>query len=101
MNSNYRQHLIGAVKDLQEAEQILFTSALNLAWSGELSPLEDGYQEGDVMAFDVPLLQTVEDLNVKKIVALLNKLTDAAEYIKNVNKITDEELTTAQNTQGY
>lgn len=101
MKDNYRQHLIAAVKDLKEAEQILFTNALNLAWSGELSHLEDGYQVGDVMDFDLALLQSVEDLNVKKIVVLLDKLTAAAEYIRNVNKITDEELTIDQNTQGY
>ncbi|WP_332025042.1 hypothetical protein [Kaistella sp.] len=39
----YTKHLVSAVKALIEAEQVLFTSSLNVAWSGDLSHLEDGY----------------------------------------------------------
>lgn len=95
----YRNHLVNAIKNLMEAEQMLFTSALNVAWTGELSHLADSYENGDIIEFDLPLLNSVDDLNVKKIVALLRPLTEVAEYLKNLNKITDEELIDDENTQ--
>lgn len=95
----YRKHIVGAVKALIEAEQILFTSSLNVAWSGDLSHLEDGYEEGDEMTYDLPLLKSVEDLNVKKIVDLLTPIREAAEYLVTVNRLIDEELGAYQNTQ--
>ena len=88
----YRQHLTDAINGLIEVEQILFTGALNIAWSGELSHLEDAYEADDEMTFDLSLLKSVEDLNVKKIVDFLTPLQQATEYLKNVNGITDEEL---------
>ena len=96
----YRKHLVGAVKALIEAEQILFTSSLNVAmypWSGDLSHLEDGYEERDEMTFDLPLLKSVEDLNVKKIVDLLTPIREAAEYLVTVNRLTDSEFRTGTN----
>lgn len=92
MNEEYKIHLIEAINSLFEAEQILFTSALNLAWEGELSHLKDAYEVGDIMDFDFNVIKSVKDPNVQKIVALMNPLIEAAQYLKNVNRITDEDL---------
>lgn len=99
MSQNYREQLADAVNNLIEAEQILFTSALNVAWFGELSHLKDAYEVGDIKEFDEKLLQSISDLNVRKIVALLKPLQEAAEYLKNVNNLTDEELGWSENNQ--
>lgn len=99
MSDLYRKHLINTVNDLIEAEQMLFTSALNLAWFGDLDHLRDAYDDGDKVTFDLALLKSVDDLNVKKIVRMLNPLMEVAEYLKNVNTITDEELDTEENPQ--
>lgn len=92
MTLEYRKHIIASINNLYEAEQLLFTSALNLSWEGELSHLKDAYEEGDIMDFDFNLIKSVKDPNVQKIVVLMNPLIEAAGYLKNVNKITDEEL---------
>lgn len=97
MPRNYRDNLIEGIQNLFEAEQILFTGALNLAWSGELSHLEDAYEAGDEVTFDYALLESVEDANVKEIVALLLPLQRATEYLINVNKISDEDFQSAEN----
>ncbi len=46
------------------------------------------------MTFDLPLLKSVEDLNVKKIVDLLTPIREAAEYLVTVNRLTDSEFRT-------
>ncbi|MBU4539242.1 MAG: hypothetical protein L6264_05230 [Weeksellaceae bacterium] len=92
MTHEYRKHLLETINNLYEAEQLLFTSALNLVWEGELSHLKEAYEKGDVMEFNMKLLRSVNDPNVQKIVALMTPLLDAAESIKNLNRIADEEL---------
>ena len=92
MTQEYREYLLEAINSLFEAEQLLFTSSLNLAWEGELAHLKDAYEEGDIMDFDFNVIKSVKDPNVQKIVLLMNPLIEAAQYLKNVNRITDEEL---------
>lgn len=92
MIEEYREQLLETINNLYEAEQLLFTSALNLVWEGELSHLKEAYEEGDVMDFNIELLKSVNDPNVQKLVALMPPLLDAAASIKNLNRITDEEL---------
>ena len=100
MKDLYRKHLVDAVNNLMAAEQMLSTSALNISWFGELNHLSDAYGEGEQVEFDLSLLQTVDDLNVKKLVELLDPLYEAAEYLRNVNGITDEELEAAGEPDG-
>ena len=92
MTQAYRKHILETINNLYEAEQLLFTSALNLVWEGELSHLKEAYEKGDVMVFNMKLLRSVNDPNVQKLVALMTPLLDAAASIKNLNRITDEEL---------
>ena len=92
MTQEYRKHLLETINNLYEAEQLLFTSALNLVWEGEVSHLKESYEKGDAMEFNMKLLRSVNDPNVQKLVALMTPLLDAAESIKNLNRITDEEL---------
>lgn len=88
----YRDHLILSVQNLIETEQILFGSALNLCMFGELENLDTAFEADDQFTFKLELLKSVEDLSVKKIVEVIDLIQDNAEYIINVNKITQEEL---------
>ena len=93
----YRDHLITAVHKLIEVEQILFTSALNLCMSGELEAINNSFEKDDNFTFNLELLKSVDDLNVKKIVEVIDLVNEKAEYIINVNKLTEEELDNENN----
>ena len=85
---NYRQQLIKAVQGLEEAEQILFTSAVNLSMAGELEEQDKAFEVNDSYHFNLELLQSVEDINVKEIVSIIELIQEKAAYIININKIT-------------
>lgn len=89
---NYRNHLIKSVQNLIETEQILFTSALNLCMFGELVDSEEAFEENDEFIFNLDLLKSVDDLNVKQIVDVIQLIQKKAEYLINVNKLTKNEL---------
>ena len=89
---NYRQQLIKAVQGLEEAEQILFTSAVNLSMAGELEEQDKAFEVNDSYHFNLELLQSVEDINVKEIVSIIELIQEKAAYIININKITQKEL---------
>lgn len=89
---NYRSHLIKSVQNLIEIEQILFTNALNLCMFGELSNNDDAFEENDKFVFNLELLKSVDDLNVKKIVLVIESIQQKIKYLINVNVITENEL---------
>lgn len=88
----YRDHLILSVQNLIETEQILFTAALNLSMFGELENLGDAFEKDDKFKFNLELLKTVEDLNVKNIVTIIESIQEKTEYLINVNILTENEL---------
>ena len=94
---NYRNHLIKSVQNLIETEQILFTNALNLCMFGDLCDSDDAFEENDEFSFNLELLKSVDDLNVKKIVEIIESLQIKTEYLINVNKITETELNNEYN----
>ncbi len=89
---DYRNHLIKSVQNLIETEQILFTNALNLCMFGELSESDESFEENDEFTFNLELLKSVEDLNVKKIVSIIESIQEKTKYLINVNAITETEL---------
>ena len=89
---NYRNHLIKSVQNLIETEQILFTNALNLCMFGELIESDESFEENDEFTFNLELLKSVEDLNVKKIVSVIESIQEKTKYLINVNAITETEL---------
>lgn len=94
---DYRSHLIKTTQNLIETEQILFTNALNLCMFGELSDVNDAFEKDDKFKFNLKLLKSVDDLNVKKIVEVIESLQNKIEYLINVNLITENELNNEYN----
>lgn len=91
-NMNYRNHLIKTVQNLIESEQILFTNALNLCMFGELSDTDQTFEENDEFKFTVELLKSVDDLNVKNVVEIIESIQKKVIYLINSNQITETEL---------
>lgn len=89
---NYRNHLIKSVQNLIETEQILFTNALNLCMFGDLKESDEIFDENDKFVFNLELLKSVDDLNVKKIVSIIESIQEKAKYLINVIAITATEL---------
>lgn len=94
---NYRNHLIKSTQNLIETEQILFTNALNLCMFGELETLDKTFDESDQFSFNVEFLKSVDDLNVKEIVDIIESIQKKINYLVNVNKITKTELSNDYN----
>ncbi|KIA89791.1 hypothetical protein SAMN05421876_10397 [Kaistella jeonii] len=88
----YRDHLIMSVQNLIETEQILFTNALNLSMFGELEHLDDSFENDDKFRFNLHLLKSIDDLNVKNIITVIETIQEKVEYLINVNKLTENEL---------
>lgn len=89
---NYRNHLIKTTQNLIETEQILFTNALNLCMFGELNDVDNAFDQNDKFTFNLDLLKSVDDLNVKKIVSIIESIQEKIKYLINVNLITEIEL---------
>ncbi|OEL12117.1 hypothetical protein BHF72_1305 [Cloacibacterium normanense] len=64
---------------------------------GELRDSDDAFEENDEFSFNLELLKSVDDLNVKKIVEIIESLQIKTEYLINVNKITETELNNEYN----
>lgn len=94
---NYRNHLIISTQNLIETEQILFTNALNLCMFGELETIDKTFDESDQFSFNVEFLKSVDDLNVKEIVDIIESIQKKINYLVNVNKITKTELSNDYN----
>lgn len=94
---NYRKILIESVRNLLESEQILFTDALNLCMYGELKHLNDALDENKPFEFNLDLLKSVDDANVKKIVVLIESLKREADHLIEINNISENELNDENN----
>lgn len=88
----YRDYLIISIQNLIKTEQIIFESTLNLCMFGELEYLDSAFETDDQFTFNLELLKSVEDLNVKKNVSIIELIQEKVEYLINVNKIKEEEL---------
>ena len=60
--------------------------------AGELEEQDKAFEVNDSYHFNLELLQSVEDINVKEIVSIIELIQEKAAYIININKITQKEL---------
>lgn len=89
---DYRTRLIQIVKTLEETDISLFTEALNIVMENELKESSDVFNEGEIFEFNINVLLTSKDVNVKKTADLILKVVELKESLINLNKITEEEL---------
>ena len=64
---------------------------------GELETIDKTFDESDQFSFNVEFLKSVDDLNVKEIVDIIESIQKKINYLVNVNKITKTELSNDYN----
>lgn len=89
---NYRNRLIQIVKILEETDIWLFDEAINIVMENELKETTEVHEIGDIVQFNLNVLLSSEDINVRKVAELIIKLGELKESLINLNKITEEEL---------
>ena len=91
-NINYRKRLIETINTLLESEEKLFSSSVYLLLSGELNEIEKVFEVGDEYEFNLNHFKTSDDINVKQMSGLIEKLRVTVDYLMNVNNINENDL---------
>ncbi len=95
MKSNqeiYRQELLNTPFILSETLNELENIIINLAMSGELSEINDQFEENDNMDFKYEDFRGLTDYNVKLIYEVYDFLETKRSELINVNSLEDDEL---------
>ena len=88
----YRKRLIETINTLLESEEKLFSSSVYLLLSGELNEIEKVFEVGDEYEFNLNHFKTSDDINVKQMSGLIEKLRVTVDYLMNVNNINENDL---------
>lgn len=88
----YKQCIIETINKLNDSGQEVFSQALNLAMSGENKALNDKFEAGDEVRFNMEDLESVNDANVQKLVGLLNSMEETMNSLANLNGLSEEDL---------
>ncbi|MEI7525975.1 MAG: hypothetical protein WCJ95_16655, partial [Mariniphaga sp.] len=73
-------------------EERLFSSSVYLLLSGELSEIDEVFEVGDEYEFNLNHFKTSNDINVKQMSELIEKLRGTVEFLMNVNNIKENDL---------
>ena len=92
INNEYRKRLIETINTLLESEERLFSSSVYLLLSGELSEIDEVFEVGDEYEFNLNHFKTSNDINVKQMSELIEKLRGTVEFLMNVNNIKENDL---------
>ena len=90
--SNHRIQILETIENLVEARDIIFTQILNLAMSGEMKHLESAFDLGDKYNFTLKHFESVQDVNVKKLVSLCKNAEETVFSLMNLNGISENEV---------
>lgn len=88
----YRQELLNTPFILSETLNELENIIINLAMSGELSEINDQFEENDNMDFKYEDFRGLTDYNVKLIYEVYDFLETKRSELINVNSLEDDEL---------
>ena len=88
----YKQCIIETINKLNDSGTEVFSQALNLAMSGENKDLNDKFEAGDVVKFNMEDLESVNDANVQKLVGLLNSIEETMNSLADLNGLSEEDL---------
>ena len=90
--SNHRIQILETIENLAEARDIIFTQIVNLAMSGEMKHLESAFDLGDKYNFTLKHFESVQDVNVKKLVSLCKNAEETVFSLMNLNGISENEV---------
>lgn len=89
----YRNYLLESLNVLYNTLKYLEHNIVNLVMAGEFSEVDSMFQPGETVRFWIEDFQDVEDKNVQVLFSLFQKLEEKYESIRNINAISDEEIT--------
>ncbi len=89
--ASYQQSIIDTIQQLQEAGDQVFTQALNIAMNGERKDLNDRFEVGDEVRFYLEDLEAVNDPNVQHLVALLGRIQETMDSLRNINGLNEND----------
>ena len=88
----YRKRLIETINIILESEEQFFSASVYLLLSGELKEIDEVFEVGDVYEFNLNHFKTSDDVNVKQMSELIEKIRGTVEFLMNVNNINDDDL---------
>lgn len=83
----YKESVLSALKNLLEVNQSIFDSMIPISMNGELSEWNNSVPIGEVHQFDFELFKSCDDMNIKLLVEVLEKVDNTYDIIKNFNNI--------------
>ena len=89
---NNRGKILEVLENLIEARDIVFTQIVNLAMSEELKHLENAFDVGDEYDFKLKHFESIEDVNVKKLIILCKHMEETIFAIMDLNGISENEV---------
>lgn len=89
---NYREQLIKAIKDLEEAKSAVFNKIINVAMSGELKELNSVFEIGDGYEFELSQFEDLSDTNVQHLIGVYKNIDKTVSTLININAIKEKEL---------
>ena len=92
MDKKYRNTLISSVDYLIEVRENVFEHALNLAMQNDLKEINDVFEEGDTYQFSLKHLDHSSDVNLQKIVDLIENIDSTIHSLMNINVINNKDL---------
>ncbi|TVR78556.1 MAG: hypothetical protein EA412_08980 [Chitinophagaceae bacterium] len=90
MESTYREMLYETVNNLSKLREDIFETTLNLAMSNELKEINDVFEEGDVYHFELEHLKGGSDVNVIKLLDIIEHIDSTTESLININALDTE-----------
>ncbi|WP_207531796.1 hypothetical protein [Desertivirga arenae] len=95
-NFNYRQHLINIYHDLQYFIDELYIFGIRVGVKGELSDMQDIFEEDDEIPRDLNYLKGLESEVIAGFVRIIELLIKMQSSLVNLNALSEEELTEAE-----
>lgn len=87
---DYRETLQDGVELLEYFENRVFTIMVNLAMNGELSSIDELFEEGDALTFKECDFEKLDDVNIARLLKLYHTVIELRESLININKLKDE-----------
>lgn len=81
----YKLRLSEACQTIADSSNQLFTALINVGMSGEFKELDELFDEGDFFQFERSHFQDSNDINVKILMELLDKMDETHSKLVNLN----------------
>ena len=87
----YKETLKDALLNLIKVNESIFNSIVPIALHGELKDWSDSVPIGETHQFPFSIFQNSDDINIQKLVKLIEEVDSTYQSIKNINCIEIEE----------